>query len=99
MEGTGESRVILVISHFLHISASLNILVIKFPGPSLPALDDNILSIPKQMQVVRDAAAKAIAPIRPADESTKAEPNLLFSAQRTEAGRQLPPEWGSDQDN
>jgi len=49
------------------------------------------LSIPIQLQSVRDTAAKAIAPIRPADESTKAEPNLLFSAQRTEAGRQLPP--------
>lgn len=34
---------------------------------------------------------RAIAPLKPADANTKADPKLLFNARRTDAGRQLPP--------
>jgi hypothetical protein len=34
---------------------------------------------------------RAISPIKPADASTRAEPNFLFTAKRTIAGRSLPP--------
>lgn len=46
---------------------------------------------PAHLAIIRDAAMQAIAPIRAADESTSAEPTFLFSAQRTNAGRDLPP--------
>jgi len=50
-----------------------------------------MVTIPKELKTVRDSAMKAIAPIRGADDSTKAEPKLLFFAKRTDAGRDLPP--------
>ena len=46
---------------------------------------------PTHLANIRDAAIQAIAPIRAADESASAEPTFLFSAQRTKAGRELPP--------
>jgi hypothetical protein len=47
--------------------------------------------IPKELTLVREAAFRAIAPIRAADESTKADPRFLFTAKRTKAGYDLPP--------
>lgn len=43
------------------------------------------------LEKVRERAAKAIQPIAPATEQTKAEKNFLFDAKRTDAGRNLPP--------
>lgn len=40
---------------------------------------------------VKIATEMAMAPVRPADDSAFASKDLLFSAQRTEAGRKLPP--------
>jgi hypothetical protein len=47
--------------------------------------------LPKELEEVRDAARRAIAPIKPADSNTRAEPKFLFTATRTEAGSNLPP--------
>jgi hypothetical protein len=47
--------------------------------------------LPERFQQVREATTKAISPVHPADESTKASSDLSISAQRTHAGRQLPP--------
>jgi hypothetical protein len=49
-------------------------------------------SLPKELEGVRDAARRAINPIKPADASTQA-PNadFLFDAERSDAGRRLPP--------
>lgn len=49
------------------------------------------MNLPDHLERVRAAAERAIAPIRPTGESTEAPHNLLFSAQRTDAGRNLPP--------
>ena len=43
-----------------------------------------------EIETIRTRVWKAIAPLKPADDATKAEKNLLLSAKRTEAGRQLP---------
>ena len=46
----------------------------------------------KQLEVVRNAARRAISPIKPADASTQTPtPTFLFEAQRSDAGRSLPP--------
>lgn len=58
---------------------------------STGSLDDESLNLPEHLNRIKVAAERAIAPIRPADESTDAPKNLLFSAQRTDAGRKLPP--------
>lgn len=49
------------------------------------------LVVPKELEGVREAARRAIDPIKPADANTRADPKLLFSASPTEAGRGLPP--------
>ena len=49
------------------------------------------MNIPEHLNHIRAAAERAIRPVRPTDEVTAASKNLLFSAQRTEAGRKLPP--------
>lgn len=41
----------------------------------------------------RAAAARAIAPLKPADENMPGAANFLFAAKRTDAGRSLPPYW------
>lgn len=50
-----------------------------------------MIKIPSNLEAIRAAALKAIGKIRPADDNTKADNNFLFNAQRTEAGRSLPP--------
>lgn len=49
------------------------------------------MNFPKHLNKVKAAAERALAPIRPADDSTSAPKDLLFSAKRTNAGRKLPP--------
>jgi hypothetical protein len=48
-------------------------------------------SLSPALELVRQKAMRAIAPLKPADSSTRATPDFLFSARRTDAGRQLPP--------
>ena len=49
-------------------------------------------SLPKELEVVRNAARRAINPLKPADASTQApNRNFLFDAARSDAGRNLPP--------
>lgn len=47
--------------------------------------------LPPDLEPVRQAALRAIAPIKAATESTVADETFLFNAKRTEAGRTLPP--------
>src|SRR5208337_2675135 len=56
-------------------------------------LDDfNRPVLPKELEAVRDAARRAISPLKPADASTSSpNPNFLFDAKRSDAGRSLPP--------
>lgn len=49
-----------------------------------------MLSLPHELVPVRDAALKAIGPIRSADSNTRGPRDLVFKAQRTKAGRALP---------
>ena len=49
------------------------------------------IPLPPELERVRDLAHRVILPIKPADSSTQAEKEFLFSATRTEAGRKLPP--------
>lgn len=43
-----------------------------------------------EIETIKARVWKAIAPLKPADDATKAEKDLLLSARRTDAGRQLP---------
>ncbi len=43
------------------------------------------------IESVRQAALRALAPIRPTDSNTKADKRILLIGKETEAGRQLPP--------
>ncbi|ACK80711.1 hypothetical protein AFE_3175 [Acidithiobacillus ferrooxidans ATCC 23270] len=61
------------------------------PGAVEFPLDEKSLNLPDHLQRVRAAAERALAPIRPAGASTATPQNLLFDAQRTDAGRNLPP--------
>jgi hypothetical protein len=47
--------------------------------------------LPPELEKVRAAALRALSPVRPADSTTCAEKNFLFTAKRTNAGRKLPP--------
>ncbi len=47
--------------------------------------------LPQDLQELRDKVLRTIHPIVPAGETTKADPKFLFSAERTDAGRDLPP--------
>jgi len=49
------------------------------------------IGLPKELEGIREAARRAINPIKPADASTQAESKFLFTAKRTDAGRSLPP--------
>ncbi len=46
--------------------------------------------LPAELEAVREAARKAVIPIKAADSNTDADQNFLFTATRTEAGRKLP---------
>ncbi len=48
-------------------------------------------TLPANLIAIRAAAMRAIAPIKPADSTTRASPKFLFLAKRTVAGNQLPP--------
>jgi hypothetical protein len=50
--------------------------------------------LPSELESVKSAAALALGRLKPADETTSAPKNLLFSAKRTDAGRELPPYSG-----
>jgi hypothetical protein len=47
--------------------------------------------LPKELEEVRDAARRAINPIKPADKRTNADKDFLYAAKRTNAGDGLPP--------
>jgi hypothetical protein len=47
--------------------------------------------VPEQLEMVRNRAMRAISPIKPTDNNTQADSHFLFNAERTEAGRDLPP--------
>jgi hypothetical protein len=47
--------------------------------------------VEKELGEIREAARRAIAPIKPADASTQADANFLFTAKRTNASHSLPP--------
>lgn len=46
---------------------------------------------PVELEAVRQAALRALAPIRPTDSNTKADKKFLLNGKRTEAGKHLPP--------
>ena len=54
------------------------------------ALHAERMNLPPELHAVRDAARRAILPLKAADTNTQAETNLLFIAERTEAGETLP---------
>lgn len=45
----------------------------------------------EELELVRQAALRALAPIRPTDSNTKADKHFLLNGKKTEAGRKLPP--------
>lgn len=49
------------------------------------------MELPAEIELVRDAARSAIAPVRPADAATKADKDFLLTARRTDASDDLPP--------
>ena len=49
------------------------------------------MNLPEHLEGIRTAAGKALEPILPVSDLTAAPKDLLLTAQRTEAGRQLPP--------
>ena len=49
------------------------------------------MGTPDELEAVRAAARRAISPIKPADSKTKADREFLFTATRTDAGKNLPP--------
>ena len=49
------------------------------------------IALPKELERVRDAARRAIGPLKPADRSGRAAPDFLFTAKDTNASRDLPP--------
>lgn len=48
-------------------------------------------NIPPELEPVRQAALRALGPIKPADSNTQASEDFLFSAKRTQASDELPP--------
>jgi hypothetical protein len=48
-------------------------------------------ALPTELEGVREAAMRAIAPIKPADASSRAAKDFLFTAQRADPSRHLPP--------
>lgn len=49
------------------------------------------IPLPSELEPIRERAAKALSPIKPADARSEAPKNFLFSAGRSNAGRDLPP--------
>ena len=49
------------------------------------------LDFPKDTEILKEKVLLAFNPIKEADKNTKAKKQFLFSAQRTDAGRSLPP--------
>lgn len=47
-------------------------------------------TLPPELESTREAALRAIGAVRPAGPETLADPKFLFTAQRTNAGRELP---------
>jgi hypothetical protein len=47
--------------------------------------------IPPELEPTRETALRALGPIKPADSSTQASEDFLFSAKRTQASDELPP--------
>jgi hypothetical protein len=47
-------------------------------------------NFPEDLEVLKASIVDALHPLRPADQSTKAEKNFLFSSKRIDAGRSLP---------
>jgi hypothetical protein len=48
-------------------------------------------SLPEELERVREDARRALGPVLPITKSTSADQTFLFDAQRSEAGRDLPP--------
>src|ERR1043166_6251800 len=48
-------------------------------------------TIPPELELTREAALRALGPIKPADSNTQASEGFLFSAKRTQASDELPP--------
>ncbi|MET3524205.1 hypothetical protein [Mesorhizobium abyssinicae] len=46
--------------------------------------------LPPELEAVRNAARRALGPVTPATDNTKADKDFLFKAKRTDAGRKLP---------
>lgn len=46
--------------------------------------------LPPELESVREAARRALGPVKPATENTQADKDFLFTAQRTDASRKLP---------
>lgn len=55
------------------------------------APDTRGIELPPELEPTREAARRALGKLLPAQESTSADSKFLFNAQRTEAGRKLPP--------
>jgi hypothetical protein len=49
------------------------------------------IALPPSLESAREAARKAVLPIKAADSNTEADQKFLFTATRTDAGRKLPP--------
>jgi hypothetical protein len=47
--------------------------------------------LPPEMNPVREAALRALGPVKPIDSGTRAHQTFLFDGKRSDAGRQLPP--------
>jgi len=47
--------------------------------------------LPTELEGVREAARRALAPIKPADAGSRTAADFLFTAERTDASRNLPP--------
>lgn len=47
--------------------------------------------LPPELETIREAARLALGPVIPATSQSHADHHFLFDAQRTEAGRELPP--------
>jgi hypothetical protein len=49
------------------------------------------MSLPPELEFVRERALRAIQPLKPLDSFTQHDPKSLIFACRTNAGRELPP--------
>lgn len=73
------------------IDAKRHLVYLKFVLDGFEPLGMTELTLPKELERVREAARRAISPVAPAGTTTKADKNFLFTAKRTDAGRDLPP--------